>query len=65
MLYLSAVTITTVGYGDIVPLTTISRVLVGIEAVLGIVLIRLFLNALSYENTLRLNEEKEVTINGN
>jgi hypothetical protein len=49
MFYLSAVTITTVGYGDIVPLTTSARLLVSIEAILGIVLIGLFLNALSYE----------------
>lgn len=49
MLYLSAVTITTLGYGDIVPVTTLSRLLVSIESVLGIVLIGLFLNALSFE----------------
>lgn len=49
MLYLSASTITTLGYGDIVPLTTTSRLLVSIEAVLGILLIGLFLNALSFE----------------
>jgi hypothetical protein len=46
MLYLSAVTITTVGYGDIVPLTTTARMLVACEATLGIVFIGLFLNAL-------------------
>lgn len=52
MLYLSAVTITTVGYGDIVPLTNIARILVSVEAILGIVLIGLFLNSLSYERAL-------------
>jgi hypothetical protein len=36
MLYLSAITITTVGYGDIVPLTDTARVLVGIQAVYGL-----------------------------
>ncbi len=49
MLYLSAVTITTLGFGDVVPITTTSRLLVSIEAILGIVLIGLFLNALSFE----------------
>lgn len=49
MLYLSASTITTLGYGDIVPITTVSRLLVSIESIMGIVLIGLFLNALSFE----------------
>jgi len=39
MLYLSMVTITTLGYGDIVPITDTARILVGIESVLGIVII--------------------------
>lgn len=46
MLYFSAVTATTVGYGDIVPLTAKARAAVGLEAVLEIVLVGLFLNAL-------------------
>jgi hypothetical protein len=49
MLYLSGVTITTLGFGDIVPVTTPARILILTESVLGIVLIGLFLNALSYE----------------
>ena len=47
MIYLSAVTITTVGFGDIVPITDIARVLVASEAVLGIIIIGLFLNSLA------------------
>ena len=47
MLYLSAITITTVGFGDIVPITETSRFFVGLEAVLGIIVIGLFLNAIS------------------
>ena len=47
MLYLSAVTATTVGYGDIVPITRASRLLVAFEAVLEIVVVGLFLNALA------------------
>jgi Ion channel len=52
MFYLSAVTITTVGYGDIVPLTTTARLLVSSEAILGIVVIGLFLNSLVRERSL-------------
>lgn len=47
MLYFSVVTITTLGFGDIVPISTISRIAVTTEAVLGIVLIGLFLNSLA------------------
>jgi hypothetical protein len=39
MLYFSAITITTVGYGDIVPLTHAARLLAASEATLGIVLL--------------------------
>ncbi|MRX67502.1 Ion channel [Flavobacterium resistens] len=45
LLYLSSVTITTVGYGDIVPISTTTRLLISTEAILGIVLIGLFVNA--------------------
>ena len=53
MLYLSAVTITTLGYGDIVPISGISRLLVALESVIGIVLIGLFLNSLNQEGKLK------------
>jgi hypothetical protein len=43
-LYLSAVTITTLGFGDIVPTTVWSRLLVGLEAVLGVVIAGIFLS---------------------
>ena len=49
MFYFSAVTITTLGYGDIVPITRISRTLVTVEAILGVVLVGLFLNSLAYQ----------------
>jgi len=48
MLYFSAITITTVGFGDIVPLTGFARLLAGIEAVLGWILAGLFLNAIAF-----------------
>jgi hypothetical protein len=47
MLYLSASTITTAGFGDIVPLTTRARGLVTTESIVGVVLIGLFLNAIA------------------
>jgi hypothetical protein len=48
MLYLSVVIITTLGLGDIVPLTWQARALVGLEAITGVFLAGLFLNALAY-----------------
>ena len=59
MLYLSAVTITTLGFGDVVPMTTASRLLISVEAILGIVLIGLFLNALSFERTNRTEDNEK------
>ncbi|MGM4986122.1 potassium channel family protein [Hyphomicrobiales bacterium] len=49
MTYFSAVAITTLGLGDIVPISPMSRALVAAEAVAGIVLAGLFLNALAYQ----------------
>ena len=47
MFYLSAVTITTLGYGDITPVTSIARFLVSMEAIAGVVLVGFFLNAIA------------------
>lgn len=47
MCYFSAITITTLGFGDITPVTSDARTLVGVEAVLGVVLMGLFLNAVA------------------
>lgn len=46
-LYFSIVTITTLGYGDITPITDFSRLLISSEAILGLTIIGLFLNALA------------------
>jgi hypothetical protein len=51
MLYFSATTITTLGFADIVPLSNAARMVVSLESVLGIVLIGLFVNALSSAET--------------
>jgi len=47
MLYFSSTTITTLGLGDLTPVSATARELVGLEAVAGIVVIGLFLNALA------------------
>ncbi|WP_082969128.1 potassium channel family protein [Mycobacterium sp. E2699] len=47
MVYFSAVTITTLGYGDIAPIETSTRIMVTAEAVLGAVTVGLFLNAIA------------------
>jgi hypothetical protein len=48
MVYFSAVVITTLGLGDIIPMTTLARTLVAIETMSGIALAGFFLNALAY-----------------
>jgi Ion channel len=48
MLYFSAVTITTVGYGDVVPLTGAARFVAALEATLGIILLGLFISSLAF-----------------
>ncbi|MVO14793.1 hypothetical protein GO984_03130 [Rhodobacteraceae bacterium CY05] len=47
MLYFSTVTITTLGYGDIAPVTHRGRMLVALQTLFGIVFIGLFLNSLA------------------
>jgi Ion channel len=47
MWYFSATTVTTLGFGDITPVTSPARTIVGLEAISGVVLIGLFLNALA------------------
>lgn len=47
MIYLSAATITTLGYGDIVPLSSRARNCISAEAILGVALAGLFLNSLA------------------
>jgi Ion channel len=49
MTYFSAVTITTTGFGDIFPVSTLARALVATESLLGVVLIGLFLNSIFHE----------------
>ena len=48
MAYFSAIVITTLGLGDIVPMAPKARLLVALEAATGIVFAGLFLNAIAY-----------------
>jgi hypothetical protein len=46
LLYLSTVVVTTLGLGDIVPMTWLARLCVGLEAFLGVIVAGLFLNSI-------------------
>jgi len=59
MIYLSAVVITTLGFGDILPVTPGARILVAMEAITGIVFAGLFLNALAYHAISSLGQTRE------
>jgi hypothetical protein len=45
MMYLSTVVQTTLGLGDLLPMTTCARIAVGLQAIIGIVIAGFFLNA--------------------
>ena len=57
MTYFSAVIITTLGLGDIIPITWESRALVAFQSMFGIILAGLFLNALAYQVSNRTNRK--------
>lgn len=57
-LYFSVVTITTLGYGDITPHSDVGKLLCASESLIGIVLIGLFLNALSRKHSESIREEE-------
>jgi hypothetical protein len=56
-LYFSVVVITTLGFGDIVPLTDAARLWVASESLLGVILIGLFLNSLGVRAAARQTVE--------
>lgn len=58
-LYFSVITITTLGYGDILPVGSTSQLLTASESILGIILIGLFLNSLSHQHGLRVQKEEK------
>jgi len=57
-LYFSVITITTLGYGDISPLSEGAQILAAMESFLGIVLIGLFLNELSNRHSIKSEQIK-------
>lgn len=59
--YFSVITITTLGYGDITPIGKFGQLLTASEALLGIILIGLFLNSLSHQYGVEVQEnEKQI-----
>lgn len=55
-MYFSAITVTTTGFGDVTPTNTFTRAFVMVEAVIGVVLIGLFLNAINYQRQQLIDE---------
>ena len=54
--YFSVITITTLGYGDITPVGSLSQIFTALESLLGIILIGLFLNSLSHKHALKVQK---------
>lgn len=59
--YFSVVTITTLGYGEITPQTEVARALTALEAILGIVIIGIFLNAVAQSASHQREERHKST----
>ncbi|SJZ95850.1 Ion channel [Cetobacterium ceti] len=59
-MYFSSITMTTLGYGDILPVTSLARGLASIQTILGIVIIGFFLNSVASKQAedLALLEER-------
>lgn len=58
-LYFSTITITTLGYGDFAPITDLGKILTASESIFGIIIIGLFLNALSRERIEEIREKEK------
>ena len=61
--YYSAVTITTLGYGDMSPIAIDAQIIVMIESVLGVVIIGMFINAIAYaksDNDKMINDKNKL-----
>ncbi len=59
MLYYSIVTLTTLGYGDITPVTPLAKNLCALEAVIGQVYLTVLVARLVSLNTTQVNQDKE------
>lgn len=64
-LYFSTITITTLGYGDITPLNSIAQLVTAIESILGLVFIGLFLNALSTNHGIIIQDKEKKILKEN
>jgi hypothetical protein len=60
--YFSVITITTLGYGEITPKSEVGMVLTSIEAIIGIVIIGLFLNSLWHAFTRRIEDAQDKSV---
>ena len=63
-LYFSAITITTLGYGDITPINLPAMLLTGAHSVIGVGLIGLFLNALSHQHSEEAQQKEREKLAG-
>lgn len=61
-IYFSTVTITTLGYGDITPKSNAAMMVVASEAILGIVIIGLFLSSLWQSFVSQIEEQQDMSI---
>lgn len=59
-LYFSVVTITTLGFGDMYPVTAGAKIIVVMESLAGVVAIGFFLNAIGYQRAKRDAEEESL-----
>lgn len=62
--YFSIVTITTLGFGDVAPSDETGRLLVCLEAIIGVIVVGLFLNAISARQAAKVHQ-KEVELENN
>lgn len=58
-LYFSVVTITTLGFGDIYPVSLLARIFVCLEVILGVFIVGFYLNAVSTEQADKVNQQSE------
>lgn len=58
-LYFSTITITTVGFGDVSPVSILAQVSVIIESIAGLFIIGLFLNALAQRQSATISEHEK------
>lgn len=61
-LYFSVVTITTLGYGDLTPVTTPAKLWAMIEVVLGVVLMGMFLTSISHRMSQKAKSQADAEI---